>query len=125
MRSDELQRRIGPPSALSHIIVIEQRDLADSFQALLPFLHPGMGRRRASSGRKEKTRFHRWKLGFLPDSANRLPAASRLFCKLVSAGKSARRPRQAGSLSSIGQRSLKSIKKWGLGFFQLPPRLIQ
>src|SRR5438046_599811 len=82
MRSDELQRRIGPPSALSHIIVIEQRDLADSFQALLPFLHPGMGRRRASSGRKEKTRFHRWKLGFLPDSANRLPAAPACFANL-------------------------------------------
>src|SRR4029453_11613551 len=73
MRSDELRRRIGPPSALSHIIVIEQRDLADSFQALLPFLHPGMGRRRASSGRKEKTRIHRWKLVSLPDSPNRLP----------------------------------------------------
>src|SRR2546421_12832871 len=75
MGGDKLRRRIGAFSTLSHVIVIEQCNLADTFQALFPSLHPGMRRRRASPGRKEKTWFHqRWRLGILPDSANRLPA---------------------------------------------------
>src|SRR5438552_17222187 len=72
MGGDELRRRIRPPSALAQIIVIEQRDLADSLQPLFPRFHPGMGRWRTGPWRKEKTRSHRWKLDILPDSANRL-----------------------------------------------------
>src|SRR5215472_12226651 len=58
MRGDELGRWIRSLSAFSHVIVIEQRNLTDSFQTLFPFLHPGMSRRRTSPRRKEKTRFH-------------------------------------------------------------------
>ena len=81
MRSDELRRRIGPPSALSHIIVIEQRDLADSLEAFFPVLHPKMSGWRPGPRREKEARFHQWKLGVLPDSANRLLASS-LFAGL-------------------------------------------
>src|SRR6185295_5538814 len=106
MGSDELRWRIGPPSALAHIIVVEQCHFADSFQALLPFLHPKMGRRRASSGRKEKTRFHRWKLSILLTP----PTGFQLVLQACSPGNGACPPRskpdrRAGSLSSISQRS--------------------
>src|SRR5206468_7154167 len=80
MGGDELRRRIRPPSALAHIIVIEQRDLADSLQPLFPRFHPGMGRWRTGPWRKEQTRFHRWKLDILPDSANRLTCSGRQGC---------------------------------------------
>src|SRR5207244_2835762 len=42
VRCNELRKRIGPPSSLAHVVVIEQRDVAELSQTLFPALHPEM-----------------------------------------------------------------------------------
>ena len=81
MGGDQLRKEIGPLSSLLHVIVIEQRDLADSLEAFFPLLHPKMSGWRPGPRREKEARFHQWKLGVLPDSANRLLASS-LFAGL-------------------------------------------
>ena len=49
---DKRRQRIGPPSTFLHVGVIKRFHLADPAQALLPSLHPRMGRWRAGAGRE-------------------------------------------------------------------------